>query len=204
MKHLLTTRKLSVSGQEANREIMGVRVTVAIRLSSVSVRSTGLSPSGPFIPGRPGCSLSPTRVLLGLLPAKLLPPPCLLCRGSLRLLSFCQTSILCLLLFLESPQCLAHSFQPLTCTSVSKGLWLCSLSLLAPLLLSSLSYDSFPTSTLLSFRVISVFPLWLLAVLSDLVVPNWSAGLEWGLRISQEGNLSGQLLSLGHSAPHPP
>lgn len=197
MKHLLTTLKLSVSGQEANREIMGVTLTVGIRLSSVSVRPTGLSRGGPFIPGRPRCSLSPTkgppRSSSSEASASPLPPPLLL-----------PNLHPCLLLFLESPQCLTHSFQPLTCTSVSKGLWLCSLSLLAPLLLSVLSYDSSPTSTLLSFPVVSVFPPWLLAVLSDLVVPNWSAGLEWGLGISQEGNLSGGFLSLGHLASHPP
>ena len=100
MKHLLTTLKLSVSGQEASREIMGVTLTVGIRLSLVSVRSTGLSRSGPFIPGCPGCSLSPTKGPPGLLPAKPLPPLCLLCRGSLCLLLSYQTSILCLLLFL--------------------------------------------------------------------------------------------------------
>ena len=111
MKHLLTTLKLSVSGQEANREIMGVTLTVAIRLSSVSVRPTGLSRSGPFIPGRPRYSLSPTkgppRSSSSEASASPLPPPLLL-----------PNLHPCLLLFLESPQCLTHSFQPLTSTSV--------------------------------------------------------------------------------------
>lgn len=193
MKHLLTTLKLSVSGQEANREIMGVWVTVAIRLSSVSVRSTGLSRSGPFIPGHPGCSLAPPgsswvffQQSLCLLSAPLqrLPPPPLLLPNLHPLPPAVRVP------------CLAHSFQPLTCTSVSKGLWLCSLSLLAPLLLSPLSYETLsPTSTLLSFRVISVFPRGCWQFLYDLVMCQtgllaWSGVLE-----SLRGNLKPATIS---------